>query len=114
MTREEFKSTENEYVSQRAKEQLVLMALQEETGITATGEKYRQYTAVYGVNEDDPDKTLFEVITEEIRERIELLECEGRKTWISSLLLSFCGYSWELLSSLGRWCENRESYSALE
>ena len=74
MTREEFKSTENEYVSQRAKEQLVLMALQEETGITATGEKYRQYTAVYGVNEDDPDKTLFEVITEEIRERIELLE----------------------------------------
>ena len=74
MPRAEFKEAEDEYVSRRAKEQLVLMALQEETGITATGEKYRQYTAVYGVHEDDPDKTLFEVITEEIRERIELLE----------------------------------------
>ena len=74
MTREEFKDTENEYVSQRAKEQLVLKALQEETGITTSSDAYRQYTAIYGVNGDDPDKTLFEVIVEEIRERLDLVE----------------------------------------
>ena len=74
MTREEFKDTENEYVSQRAKEQLVLKALQEETGITTSSDAYRQYTAIYGVNGDDPDKTIFEVIVEEIRERLDLVE----------------------------------------
>ena len=74
MTREEFKDTENEYVSQRAKEQLVLKALQEETGITTSSDAYRQYTAIYGVNGEDPDKTIFEMIVEEIRERLDLVE----------------------------------------
>ena len=73
MPRAEFKEAEDEYVSRRAKEQLVIMALQEETGITTTSEGYRQYTAVYGVNEEDPDKTLFEVIVEEIGERLDIV-----------------------------------------
>ena len=47
------------------------MAVQEETGITTTSDEYRQYTAVYGVNDEDPDKTLFEVIVEEIRDRLD-------------------------------------------
>lgn len=74
MSRAEFKEAEDEYVSQRVKEQLVLMALQEETGITTTGEEYRQYTAVYGVNDEDPDKTLFEMIVEEIRDRLDVVD----------------------------------------
>ena len=71
MPRAEFKEAEDEYAARRAKEQLVLMALQEETGITTTSDEYRQYTAVYGVNDEDPDKTLFEVIVEEIRDRLD-------------------------------------------
>ena len=74
MPRAEFKEAEDEYVSRRAKEQLVLMALQEETGITTTSEEYRQYTAVHGVNDEDPDKTLFEVIVEEIGDRFEVVD----------------------------------------
>ena len=74
MSRAEFKEAEDEYVSRRAKEQLVLMALQEETGITAASEEYTQYTAVYGVNEEDPDRTLFEVIVEAIGDRIKVLK----------------------------------------
>ena len=74
MPRAEFKEAEDEYVSRRAKEQLVLMALQEETGITRTSEEYRQYTAVHGVNDEDPDKTLFEVIVEEIGDRFEVVD----------------------------------------
>ena len=61
-------------MSQRAKEQLVLKALQEETGITTSSDAYRQYTAIYGVNGEDPDKTIFEMIVEEIRERLDLVE----------------------------------------
>ena len=71
MTSAEFREIENEFVSQRAKEQLLLMALQEETGITTMSDEYRQYVAVYGVNEDDPDETLFEVIIENIKDRLE-------------------------------------------
>ena len=74
MSRAEFKEAEDEYVSRRAKEQLVLMALQEETGITAASEEYTQYTAVYGVNEEDPDRTLFEVIVEAIGDRIKVVK----------------------------------------
>ena len=74
MSRAEFKEAEDEYTSRRAKEQLVLMALQEETGITAASEGYRQYTAVNGVNDEDPDRTMFEVIVEAIRDRIKVVE----------------------------------------
>lgn len=74
MTRAEFKKGEDEYVSQRVKERLILLALQEETGITTISDEYRQYTAVYGVNAEDPDETLFEVIIDSIKDRLDVGE----------------------------------------
>lgn len=72
MTRAEFKESEDEYAEQRVKEQLVLLALQEETGITTLSDEYGQYTAMYGVNAEDPDETLFEVIINSIKDRLDV------------------------------------------
>ena len=72
MTRAEFKKGEGEYTSQHVKERLILLALQEETGITTISDEYRQYTAVYGVNAEDPDETLFEVIIDSIKDRLDV------------------------------------------
>lgn len=68
MTKAEFKKEENEYAVQRAREQLVLMALQDKTGITTSSDEYRNYSAVYGINREDPDRTLFEAIVFSIRD----------------------------------------------
>lgn len=66
MTRAEFKSGEDAYTSVRAKEELVLAALKEKTGITEAGDEYRNYIAQYGISGDDVDETLMKVILSEM------------------------------------------------
>ena len=69
MTRAEFKSGEDAYTSIRVKEELVLAALREKTGITEAGDEYKNYTAQYGISNDDADETLLKVILMELAEQ---------------------------------------------
>ena len=61
-TREELKKEEDTYTSARVKDDLLLSALQEKTGITKASDEFNDYAAVYGINADDTDETLFKAI----------------------------------------------------
>lgn len=73
-TREEFKKDEDVYTSARVKDELTLIALQEETGITKTSSEFNDYVAVYGVNPDDTDETLFKAIFAANMDRFSFVE----------------------------------------
>ena len=68
MTRAEFKKSEDAYASIRAKEELVLEALKERTGLTEAGDEYKNYIAQYGISNDDVDETMMKVILSELAE----------------------------------------------
>ena len=62
MTRAEFKQEEDRFASARVKDELILMALKEKSGLSESSDEYRDYVAQHGVNENDRDETMYEVI----------------------------------------------------
>ena len=73
-TRAEFKKGEEAYTSARVKDELLLEALKEETGITTSSREYQEYIDEHGVDEDDRDETMFRVIFTSVMGRLDLRE----------------------------------------
>lgn len=78
ITKSEFKSDEDTYATQAAKEELMYTALGDRTGITKESDEYKEKVAEIGADSDDPDEPLHEAMLDEALKSIKTINMAGQ------------------------------------